>query len=95
MLSGFDQLATRAMDLAPAAIGGRYTFRVSPDGSDAPVLQGRVREVTGVEIDPDCATRMILLMRQDLFNGIRLRYDEPEQLRLLLQRANADGAATR
>lgn len=94
MLSGFDQVAGRAMDLAPAAIGGRYTFRVSPDGSDAPVLQGRVREVMGIDIDADCATRMILLMRRDLCDGIRLRYDAPDQLRLLYQRAT-DGAAAR
>ena len=84
MLSGFDQLATRPMDLAPEAIGGRYSFRVSPEGSDAPVLQGRVREVMGIEIDCDCATRMILLMRRDLCDGIRLRYDDPDQLRLLV-----------
>lgn len=94
MLSGFDQVAGRAMDLAPAAIGGRYTFRVSPDGSDAPVLQGRVREVMGIDIDADCATRMILLMRRDLCDGVRLRYDAPDQLRLLYQRAT-DGVAAR
>jgi hypothetical protein len=90
MLSGFDQVATRAMDLAPEAIGGRYTFRVSPDGSDAPVLQGRVLEVTGIAIDCNCANRMILLMRRDLCDGIRLRYDAPDQLRQLLQWAIAD-----
>jgi isopropylmalate/homocitrate/citramalate synthase len=92
MLSGFDQVATRAMDLAPTSIGGTYTFRISPDGSDAPVLQGRVREVMGIEIDQDFATRMILLMRQDLCDGIRLRYDDPDQLRLLFQRANSQHA---
>jgi isopropylmalate/homocitrate/citramalate synthase len=88
MLSGFDQFSARPMDLAPEAIGGRYSFRVSPDGSDAPVLQGRVREVMGIDIDSDCATQMILLMRQDLCDGIRLRYDDPDQLRELLRRAS-------
>ena len=37
---------------------------------------------------------MILLMRRDLCDGIRLRYNEPDQLRQLLQRAIADAAAT-
>ncbi|MDB5907909.1 MAG: homocitrate synthase [Massilia sp.] len=92
MLSGFDQLATRAMDLQPEAIGGTYTFRVSPDGSDAPVLQGRVSEVMGIAIDEACATRMILLMRQDLCDGIRRRYDDPNQLRQLYERAQANPA---
>jgi isopropylmalate/homocitrate/citramalate synthase len=87
MLADFDQVAGRAMDLPPDAIGGAYTCRISPDGSDAPVVAGRVLEALGHVIDDATATRMILLMRQDLCNGIRIRYDEPVALQELYMRA--------
>lgn len=87
MLSGFDQQPGRFMDLAPQVIGEQYTFRISPDGSDIPVLQGRVQEALGQVIDTATADCMILLMREDLMNGIRIRYDDPVALRELLQRA--------
>lgn len=93
MLSGFDQQAGRAMDLPPEAIGGSYTYRISPDGSDWPVVQGRVLELLGEQIDQDYANRMILLMRQDLNDGLRIRYDDAGQLRLLYQRAAAPARA--
>ena len=87
MLSGFDQVPDRFMDLPPDVIGEQYGFRISPDGSDIPVIQGRVMEAFGEEIDSETADRMILLMRQDLMNGIRIRYDDPIPLRELLERA--------
>lgn len=87
MLSGFNQIAGRPMDLAPELIGGRYAFRIAPDGSDIPVIQGRVREVFGVAIDDALANDMILLMREDLCQGIRIAYDEPANLEQLLLRA--------
>jgi isopropylmalate/homocitrate/citramalate synthase len=87
MLSGFNQVAGRPMDLAPEAIGGRYTFRIAPDGSDIPVIQGRVREVFDLAIDATVADKMILLMREDLYHGIRIAYDQPANLRQLLLRA--------
>ena len=89
MLSGFDQIAGRAMDLPPEAIGGSYTYRISPDGSDWPVVQGRVLELLDKQIEEPCATRMILLMREDLNNGLRIRYDDADQLLALYQRAAA------
>lgn len=87
MLSGFDQQAGRPMDLPPERIGASYTFRISPDGSDWPVVAGRVKELLGETIDEAYATRMILLMRQSLDDGQRIRYDDEEQLRLLYRRA--------
>ncbi|MES2151816.1 MAG: homocitrate synthase [Pseudomonadota bacterium] len=87
MYSGFDQSPGRLMDLPPELIGARYTYRISPVGSDLPVIQGRVREVMGIAIDEACAKRMILLMRDDLNAGIRLRYDDPGQLEALYLRA--------
>jgi isopropylmalate/homocitrate/citramalate synthase len=87
MLSGFDQVPGRLMDLPPDVIGEQYTFRISPDGSDIPVIQGRVLEALEEEIDSETADRMILLMRQDLMNGIRIRYDDPVPMRELLERA--------
>jgi hypothetical protein len=87
MLSGFNQVAGRAMDLPPEAIGGRYTFRIAPDGSDVPVIQGRVHDVFGIAIDETVADKMILLMREDLYHGIRIPYDQPANLKQLLLRA--------
>jgi hypothetical protein len=75
------------MDLPPDVIGDQYTFRISPDGSDIPVIQGRVLEALEEEIDSETADKMILLMRQDLMNGIRIRYDDPVPMRELLERA--------
>lgn len=90
MLSGFDQVATRAMDLPPELIGEQYSFRISPVGSDVPVIQGRVRDALGIAIDEARATRMILLMRSDLREGRRIRYDDPDELIKLYHRAAAD-----
>jgi hypothetical protein len=90
MLSGFSQVATRAMDLPPELIGEQYSSRISPVGSDVPVIQGRVRDALGIAIDEAWATRMILLMRSDLREGRRIRYDAPDQLLELYHRAAAD-----
>lgn len=88
MLTDFDQVAGRAMDLPPEVIGGAYTFRISPVGSDCKVVQGRVLEQLGKVIDDAYATRMILLMRSDLrAGGPRIRYDDEEPLRQLFIRA--------
>ncbi len=95
MLTSFDQRPGRAMDLPPEAIGGTYTFRISPTGSDWPVVQGRVQEQLGLAIDEAYATRMILLMRQDLDRGIRIRYDDAGPLRELYLRAAPPGLSPR
>jgi isopropylmalate/homocitrate/citramalate synthase len=87
MLSGFNQVAERPMDLPPELIGGQYGFRIAPAGSDVPVIQGRVHEVLGLAIDEPLARTMILLMREDLCNAIRIAYDQPAKLEQLLLRA--------
>ena len=87
ILEGFKQLPGRPMDLVPERIGGAYSYRIAPDGSDIPVIIGRVFEAFGGNILPDVADAMILLMRQDLMSGIRLPYDQPAQLHQLLLRA--------
>jgi len=89
MLSSFDQIGGRPMDLPPEAIGGRYSYRIAPVGSDVPVIQGRVREALGMELDEATATRMILLMRSDLRDGVRVCYDKPDELETLYRRALA------
>lgn len=87
MLTDFDQIPTRLMDLPPDWIGGTYTFRIAPVGSDEQVVIGRVQEALGQAIDDATAKAMILIMRQDLRVGVRVRYDEPAQLKQLLARA--------
>ena len=87
MYSGFNQVPGRAMDLPPERIGGAYTCRIAPDGSDIAVIQGRVQEVFGVAITELVANRMILLMREDLLSGIRIAYDQRANLHQLLLRA--------
>ena len=84
MLTDFDQKPERAMDLPPEVIGGSYTYRISPVGSDAKVIVGRVQEQLQMQIDEAWATRMILRMRQDLRDGVRTRYDDKEPLRQLV-----------
>lgn len=84
MLTDFDQVSGRAMDLPPEVIGGTYTFRISPVGSDAKVIQGRVLELLGQQIDAPWATRMILRMRQQLREGTRTRYDDAGPLQQLV-----------
>jgi isopropylmalate/homocitrate/citramalate synthase len=87
MYSGFNQVAGRPMDLPPELIGGSYSYRIAPDGSDVAVIQGRVAEVSGTAISEYVANRMILLMREDLMAGIRIAYDQPANLHQLLLRA--------
>jgi hypothetical protein len=87
VLSDFRQRAGRPNDLPPQSIGGTYQFRIAPVGSDVPVVAGRVKEALGIDIGPDVAQRMILLMRSDLLGGVRIHYDEPPQLRELYLRA--------
>jgi isopropylmalate/homocitrate/citramalate synthase len=88
VLSFFEQKAGWPMDLPPEQLGERYSYRIAPVGSDIPVLQGRYKEI-GMIIDEDLAKTMILIMRRDLRAGIRLRYDEPEQMRELYLRATS------
>lgn len=88
MLSGFEQVADRKMDLPAAAIGGVERHRISPVGSDQDVIVARVREALDIVIDDKVAVRMILLMRGDLRDGLRIHYDEPDKLRQLVQRAS-------
>lgn len=89
-LSFFRQLPSRFMDLPPEAIGGRYGYRIAPLGSDAPVIAGRLAEVTGklAHTFPDAVLeQMIRLMRRDLRAGRRIVYDDPEPLIELYMRA--------
>lgn len=89
-LSFFRQLPTRFMDLPPEAIGGTYGYRISPLGSDPPVIAGRLAEVTGKPAHTfphGVLEQMIRLMRRELRAGQRIVYDEPEQLVQLFHRA--------
>jgi len=60
--------------------------------SDIRVIARRLREVLG-PIEPKPSTALLdtmrRLMRRDLRAGIRLAYDEPDQLRDLYERARA------
>jgi hypothetical protein len=90
-LSFFQQQAGRFMDLPPEQIGGVYGYRVCPLASDAPVLAGRLQEVTNQPAStfpPVVLEMMIRLMRRDLRAGTRLVYDEPDQLLNLYGRAS-------
>jgi hypothetical protein len=89
-LSFFEQIHERPMDLVPEAIGGRYGFRICPLAADAPVIAGRLSEVTGkppATFPEPILLQMIRLMRRDLRAGERIVYDEPEQLMRLYARA--------
>lgn len=87
VLSDFEQRQGRAMDLPPEVIGGRYRYRIAPVGSDIPVVRARVLEALELDISDEVAQKMILLMRADLRNNLRITYDEPARLRELVQRA--------
>ncbi len=92
MLSAFEQKAGKPMDLPPERIGGSYGFRVTAVASDAPVIRGRLRQELGLSarhLSTDLLDTMRRLMRRDLRAGIRLDYDEPDQLRDLYERARA------
>jgi hypothetical protein len=89
-LDFFRQTADRFMDLPPERIGGRYGYRVCPIVSDAPVIAGRLAEVTGrpaSDFGKDLTEQMIRLMRRDLRAGLRIAYDDPDELRALYERA--------
>jgi hypothetical protein len=89
-LSFFEQLPDRFMDLVPAAIGGSYRYRVCPVVSDAPVIAGRLAEVTGrrrEDFPKPALEQMIRLMRRELRAGKRICYDEPRELLALYARA--------
>jgi hypothetical protein len=95
-LDFFRQTAGRFMDLPPERIGGRYGYRVCPIVSDAPVIAGRLAEVTGrpaSDFGSDVLERMIRLMRRDLRAGRRIAYDRPEELLALYGRALEGEAA--
>lgn len=87
MLSAFEQRPDRFMDLPPTPMGEHYSYRIAPVVSDVPVIQGRMWQALGIALDEPTAVQMILLMRQDLRDGWRIRYNEPDQLRTLYQRA--------
>lgn len=89
-LSFFRQQPGRFMDLAPERIGGRYGYRICPVVSDEPVIAGRLAEISNLpaaSFAQEVLTMMIRLMRRDLRAGLRIAYDEPEQLLLLYRRA--------
>lgn len=89
-LSFFRQRAGRPMDLPPEAIGGVYRYRICPVVSDTAVIAGRLAEVTGQPASAfpeDVLRRMIALMRGELRAGLRIVYDEPENLLRLYERA--------
>ncbi len=89
-LTFFKQIPDRFMDLVPEAIGGSYRYRVCPVVSDTKVIAGRLAEVSGrrpEEFSQQTLENMIRLMRRDLRKGIRIIYDEPENLLKLYVRA--------
>ena len=89
-LTFFRQVPGRFMDLIPEAIGGSYRYRICPVVSDTKIIAGRLAEVTGTPADdyPDTVLQqMIRLMRRDLRAGVRIVYDEPENLLELYARA--------
>jgi len=91
-LSFFKQIKGRFMDLPPEKIGGTYRYRICPVVSNAEVVAGRLSEVTGSppELFPaEVITQMICLMRRELRAGIRIVYDEPDELMALYERACA------
>jgi hypothetical protein len=95
-LDFFRQTADRFMDLPPERIGGRYGYRVCPLVSDAPVIAGRLAEVTGApasDFAPAVIEQMIRLMRRELRAGLRIAYDRPEELLALYERALKGEAA--
>jgi hypothetical protein len=90
--SFFEQIAGRAMDLPPEAIGGTYSYRICPVSSDPPVIAMRLSEVLGQpasSFPQSVLAQMVYLMRQDLRQGIQTFYDDPTQLDILYQRALA------
>jgi isopropylmalate/homocitrate/citramalate synthase len=97
-LGFFRQQKGRFMDLAPEAIGGRYRYRICPVVSDEPVIAGRLAEVTGQAAESfaqPVLEQMIRLMRRDLRAGVRIAYDEPQQLIELYRRACGPAGAPR
>jgi isopropylmalate/homocitrate/citramalate synthase len=95
-LDFFRQTADRFMDLPPERIGGSYGYRICPLVSDAPVIAGRLAEVTGApaaDFPEAVLTQMIRLMRRELRAGLRIAYDCPEELLALYARALKGEAA--
>jgi hypothetical protein len=95
-LEFFRQTPDRFMDLPPERIGGRYGYRVCPIVSDAPVIAGRLAEVSGkpaASFRAPVLEQMIRLMRRDLRAGRRIAYDRPDELLALYQRACASDPA--
>jgi hypothetical protein len=89
-LSFFEQVSGRFMDLPPEAIGGKYRYRICPVVSDPPVIAGRLAEITGrrpEDFPQPVLLQMIRLMRRELRAGIRIVYDEPDNLLKLYARA--------
>lgn len=92
-LSFFRQQQDRFMDLVPEAIGGHYRYRICPVVSDPAVIAGRLSEVTGrlpEEFSMELLEQMVCLMRRDLRAGVKIVYDEPENLMQLYARAVAE-----
>jgi hypothetical protein len=86
----FFRQTDRFMDLPAKAIGGVDGYRVGPLGSDAPILAGRLAEVTKrapETFDHDVLQQMVRLMRRELRAGQRIVYDDPRQLLSLYARA--------
>jgi hypothetical protein len=93
-LGFFEQIRGRFMDLVPQAIGGKYGYRVCPLVSDTAVIAGRLAEVTlrpATDFPEKITLQMIRLMRRDLRMGLRVAYDDPQQLLELLRRAVPSG----
>jgi len=89
-LSFFRQVPDRFMDLIPEAIGGEYRYRICPVVSDTKVIAGRLAEIMerpAVDFPEDVLEQMIRLMRRDLRAGLRIVYDQPDNLVTLYQRA--------
>lgn len=92
-LSFSRQIEGRFMDLVPEAIGGKYHYRICPVVSDPGVIAGRLAEVTGrssEEFSDTVLKQMVRLMRRDLRAGVKIVYDDPENLLNLYARASLD-----
>jgi hypothetical protein len=96
-LGAFRQRPDRFMDLPPDRIGGVYRYRICPVVSDVEAVRGRLAEVSGKLPEAyadDVITMMIRLMRRELRRGLRIDYDEQEQVMALYGRALAELAKT-
>lgn len=88
MLSVFDQNEGKFMDLPATSTGQTKSYRVCPIGSDEPVILGRLAEIGIENVSLEIATKMRILMRQNLNMNIRKDYNLEKNLLALLDSAS-------